>query len=225
MTRARSDASPRRAGRPRAAVLSRDRIVAAALDLIDDVGADEFSLGLLAERMSVRPSSFYNHTSGKDDIMAGVQERITDEIDASMFDSLPWREAVIAWAWAYRAAFVAHPHAIALFATAPVLGAARTLDMYERVVAGFERAGWPADSIIPVLVAIESFVLGSALDAVAPPTQLAVGPDAERVPRFAAAVAARDRRVRRRRGGAADLAFETGLLAMVDGLQARLRGP
>lgn len=124
------------------------------------------------------------------------------------------------WARAYRAAFVAHPHAIALFATTPVMGAARTLRMYEQVVTGFRAAGWPLEAIIPAIVAIESFVLGSALDAVAPATILEPGEDAEAVPLFAAAVAARDQRAATENVTAADLAFTTGLRAMIDGLAA-----
>ena len=82
--------------------------MAAALAMLDDVVVEEFSLDGLARRMSVRPSSFYNHICGKDDIFAGVQELVTDSIDAAMFDELPWREAVELWACSYRAAFVAH---------------------------------------------------------------------------------------------------------------------
>jgi len=91
--------------------------------------------------------------------------------------------------------------------------------MYERVVIGFEKANWPPEAIIPAMVAIESFVLGSALDAVAPSTQLAAGPDAEHVPRFVAAVDARNRAALRSGRTAADLAFEIGLTALVSGLE------
>jgi AcrR family transcriptional regulator len=119
----RSGASAQRAvGRPRTPILSRDGIIAATLELIDEVGVETFSLGLLARRMSVTPSSFYNHAKGKEDILIGAQDLITDAIDSSMFARLPWGEAATIWARNYRAAFVVHPNAVALFATTPVMG-------------------------------------------------------------------------------------------------------
>ncbi|WP_203336703.1 TetR/AcrR family transcriptional regulator [Nocardioides limicola] len=224
MSTASERQSPRGVGRPRETVLSRDRIVAAGLTLLDEVGPEGFSMAALAARMSVRPSSFYNHVSGKEDVLDGIQELITDSIDASMFDERPWTEAVTAWARGYRAAFIAHPRAITLFATMPVKGAIRTLHMYEHVVLGFRRAGWPEERIIPAMVALESFILGSALDATAPTDVLSPGAAAEAVPDFAAAVAAHDEALQRTGGSPADAAFEEGLTALVTGLSASLQG-
>jgi AcrR family transcriptional regulator len=212
----RGTTARRSAGRPRTAVLSRERIVDAALDLIDEVGAETFSVNLLAARLGVRPSSLYNHIAGKDDLLAAVQEVITDAIDSTMFETQPWAHAVGAWARSYRDAFVEHPHAIPLFATSPVAGAIRTMEMYERVVRGFAGAGWPPQQIIPAVVALECFILGSAMDAVAPPDLFNPGDAAEHVPSLTQAFAAQDR------GGGSrtesDIAFETGLTAMVSGL-------
>jgi len=214
--RAMPTTGKRGAGRPRTAVLSRERIVAAALDLIDEVGAETFSVNLLAARLGVRPSSLYNHIAGKDDLLAAVQEVITDAIDSTMFEAQPWARAVAAWARSYREAFIGHPHAIPLFATSPVAGAIRTMEMYERVVHGFQRAGWPLQRIIPAIVALECFILGSAMDAVAPPDLFHPGDAAEHVPTLAAAFAAQDK------GDGvhteSDIAFETGLAAMITGL-------
>jgi AcrR family transcriptional regulator len=209
-------AEKRGAGRPRVAVLSRERIVDAALDLIDEVGAETFSVNLLAARLGVRPSSLYNHIAGKDDLLAAVQEVITDAIDSTMFQTQPWTAAVEAWARSYRAAFIRHPHAIALFATSPVAGAIRTMEMYERVVQGFERAGWALPRIIPAVVALECFILGSAMDAVAPPDLFDPGSAAEHVPTLAAAVAAQKQGATARTES--DVAFDTGLTAIISGL-------
>ncbi|MEV0972887.1 TetR/AcrR family transcriptional regulator [Microtetraspora glauca] len=209
----------RRVGRPATPVLSREIIARAALGLIDDAGAEGFSLAALAQRLGVRPSSFYNHVTGKDDILAAVRELVSDSIDASMFSRLPWDEAMVQWAHGYRAAFAAHPPAISLLATLPITGALRTLRMYEQVVVGLERGGWPAEMIIPVMVSVESFILGSALDMVAPPDMFDSGPLAAEAPSFAATVRARDDAAAARRCPPADLSFEVGLGAIVDGLR------
>jgi len=212
----------RAAGRPRTAVLTRERIVGRALDLIDDVGADAFSIAALAGKLAVRPSSLYNHVANKEEILVGVQEVIVEAIDASMFDDLPWPEAVAAWARSYRAAFVRHPNAIALFATTPVAGAVRTMAMYEQVVLGFERAGWPDERILPAIVAFESFILGSALDAVAAPGVFSPGEAADQVPHLSAAVIADDRLAAESGLPSTDRSFELGLTALVTGLSAAL---
>ncbi|WP_283137604.1 TetR/AcrR family transcriptional regulator [Rhizohabitans arisaemae] len=213
---------PRRAGRPSKPVLSRDVIARAALGLIDEVGAQGFSLALLARRLGVRPSSFYNHVAGRDDILAAVRELVSDSIDATMFAELPWDEAVVRWAYGYRAAFAPHPPLIPLLATTPVTGAVRTLRMYDQVAAGLERGGWPAGTVIPVLVALESFILGSALDVVAPPDMFDSGPLDAEAPTFAASVRARDAAAAARGCSPADLAFEVGLRAMTAGLRRTL---
>lgn len=214
---------PRRVGRPATPILSRETIAAAALELIDDVGADGFSLAELGRRLGVRPSSFYNHVTGKDDILAGVRELMSDSIDARMFAELPWDEALISWARGYRIAFAAHPRAIPLFATTEVAGAARTFHMYEQVVSGLKRGGWPTETVIPTMVAVESFIVGSALDMLAPPNNFDPGPLSPDVPTFTATVAARDAAAADKGCRPADLAFEVGLVALVDGLRKVLR--
>jgi AcrR family transcriptional regulator len=213
----------RRVGRPATPVLSREIIARAALGLIDDVGAEAFSLAALSKRLGVRPSSFYNHVTGKDDILAGVRELVSDSIDARMFAELPWDEAMARWARGYRAAFAAHPLVISLLSTIPVSGALRTLQMYDQVVTGLERGGWPSEMVIPAMVAVESFILGSALDMVAPPTMFDPGPLSADVPAFASAVAARDAAAAEGGRPPADLAFEVGLASMIEGLRVALR--
>lgn len=221
--RGRTEKVPRRVGRPATPILSRETIARAALELIDDVEADGFSLAELGKRLGVRPSSFYNHVTGKDDILSGVRELISDSIDARMFAELPWDEALISWARGYRIAFASHPRAIPLFATTEVAGAVRTFRMYEQVVTGLERGGWPAGMVIPTMVAVESFIMGSALDMLAPPGNFDPGPFSADVPAFTATVAARDAAAAGQGCRPAGLAFEVGLVALVDGLRGVLR--
>ncbi|CAL4861267.1 TetR/AcrR family transcriptional regulator C-terminal domain-containing protein [Microbacterium sp. MM2322] len=80
----------------------------------------------------------------------------------------PHPHALLVWAHSYRDAFARHPATIAVFATTALDGAGRTTEMYERVVDAFLRAGWPEDDVMTTLVALEDFILGAALDAVAP---------------------------------------------------------
>ncbi|MDR6611050.1 TetR/AcrR family transcriptional regulator C-terminal domain-containing protein [Leifsonia sp. 1010] len=215
------DRPARRVGRPKTTVLTRDLIAEAALRLLDESGADGFTMVRLAQALRVRPSALYNHVDGKEDVIAGVRELISDRIDVSAFETLPWDAAMRDWAHSYRLAFATHPPTIALLAVLPLTGALRTMHMYDAVVAAMVRAGWPEPEVLPTLVAVESFILGSALDAVAPADMFDPSGAEDRVPSFASAYAARARALDPTATAPADAAFETGLTALLDGLRMR----
>lgn len=213
------DRPARRVGRPRTAVLTRELIAEAALRLLDESGADGFTMARLAQALRVRPSALYNHVDGKEDVIAGVRELVSDRIDVSAFETHPWDAAMRVWAHSYRVAFAAHPPTVALLATLPLTGALRTMQMYDTVVAAMVRAGWPEPEVLPTIVAVESFILGSALDAIAPADMFDPSGAEDAVPAFASAYEARSASL-----GAvppADAAFETGLAALLDGLRVR----
>jgi hypothetical protein len=99
--------------------------------------------------------------------------------------------------------------------------------MYDAVTSALVRAGWPEDRVLSVIVAIESFLLGSALDAAADPEMLDPGPRTD-VPAFSGAYAARERALAAAAASAAaaaaaerpaDAAYRLGLTAMVAGLR------
>lgn len=209
----------RRVGRPTTTVLTRDLIARAALQLLDASGPDGFTMSRLAQALRVRPSALYNHVAGKEDVIASMRELVSDRIDVSAFETEPWDQALLRWARSYRVVFARHPPTIALFATLPLKGALRTMRMYDTVVDAMLRAGWPQAEVLPAIVAVESFILGSALDAIAPGDMLDPAGVETEVPAFAAAYAARAVAV----GSAspADGAFALGLHALLSGLRAR----
>src|SRR5690606_33607761 len=124
------------------------------------------------------------------DLIAGIRELVSDRIDVSGFGTLPWDAAVDRWARSYREAFARHPPTIALLAVRPIAGATRTNRMYDDVCGGLVAAGWPEHEVLTVIVALESFILGAALDHSAPDDMLDIGDD-ESAPNFRAAYRAR----------------------------------
>ncbi len=213
-----SAAGRRRRGRPSAAVLSRGGITAAAMALVDARGPRSLTMAALADQLGVAPSALYNHVATKDELLGWLQDDVNSEIDVSAFAAGPWDGAVAAWARSYRSAYAQHAALVPLIATARVAGAEHTVAMYERVAAGLAGAGWPPHLVADVIVAVESFVLGSALDVSAPTDILEPGSLAPGAPALSAAVAARTDH------DPALVAFELGLTALVDGLAARLDG-
>lgn len=209
----------RRAGRPPQALLSSARITKAALKLISDNGYKGLTMAALAKSLNVAPSALYNHVRSKQDVLLLVEDHLMGKVDVSAFGSLPWEHAVKIWAHSYRDVFASHLPLIPVIALLPVTNAPATITMYEAVTQGFLAAGWPSESIIDAVVALESFIYGSAYDANAPADIFDAGDLAPEAPNFSAAVA---RRHNADGHTDADAAFTLGLGAMVAGLAASL---
>lgn len=207
----------RPAGRPRTAVLSRERILESAFELADVRGGD-FTLAALARQLGVRPSALHHYFSGKDELIAGMRGQLTTRVGDHGFDSLPWHIAVLPWARAYRLTFGAHPGIIAALATLPVDDEPESIVDYERIAAAMRRDGYPEHRVVPAIVAIESFIIGSALDSLAPDDNLrpvntrALAPHLTEAERAARAFAGA------KGHSAATETFEFGLAALVAGL-------
>ncbi|WP_136611868.1 TetR/AcrR family transcriptional regulator [Sinomonas albida] len=210
--------APRRRGRPTHPVLSRAKITTAALAVIGKSGYDGLTMAALARELKTAPSALYNHVASKDEVLNWVQDDVNDTIDTSGFGREPWDVAVTRWAYSYREAFARHSPLIPVIAVLPITGAPHSLAMYERVAEALRAGGWPEDMVVDAIVAVESFVLGSAMDVAAPEWIFDVGDQRDLAPTFADAVSARRGRGRT----AADDAFALGLNALVAGLRGTL---
>ncbi|MFH8578275.1 TetR/AcrR family transcriptional regulator C-terminal domain-containing protein [Streptomyces zaomyceticus] len=194
-------------GRPRRPLLDRERIATTALEIVDEQG--EFSVPQIAKRLGVQTASVYHHVDGRDGIVELLRERVAAAIETDTLDREPWDAALTAWARSYRAAFAAHPRAIPLLTTSPVR-APKVLLQYERAVGRLLDAGFGLPDVMPVIIALENLVLGSALDMAAPEAMWELA-DETATPQLARALGAVPE-------GRADQAFElalTGYLAHV----------
>jgi TetR/AcrR family tetracycline transcriptional repressor len=73
--------------------LTRDKLVDAALALIDKTGADAVTMRGLADAVGVTPMALYNHFSSKRDLLSAIAESV---IGAAEFDGrqADWRDRV-----------------------------------------------------------------------------------------------------------------------------------
>ncbi|WP_338890896.1 TetR/AcrR family transcriptional regulator C-terminal domain-containing protein [Rhodococcus sovatensis] len=198
--------------RPRTALLDVDRIVDAALHIADATG--DFTVAQLASKLAVHPSSLYHHVSGRDEVIDRMRARIGRKIDNSGFGTVPWDEAMQTLAWSYRSAFARHPGSIRLFATSRIRDR-ESLSEYERIADGLHAAGFEWPEVLPIIIAFDNFILGSALD-------LGSGgnlytPDPQLHPALTAAVGDPEDST-----NPVDAAFELGLSAFLVGLRHRL---
>ncbi|MDF2919890.1 MAG: transcriptional regulator [Microbacterium sp.] len=174
----------------------------------------------LARALGVRVSSLYNHVENKTAVFAEIREILAERINADAAPDPQWDRALRNWAHAYRAAFAAHPSTVAYLSALPLDANSTVGAAYDHLASQLQDAGWSAAESMSVIVAVESFVLGSALDASAPQDMLDPGDRAD-VPTFAAAYHARRELAAAEGVTPADLAFTLGLDALLEGLRLR----
>ncbi|MFE7559498.1 TetR/AcrR family transcriptional regulator [Kitasatospora sp. NPDC057500] len=213
--------------RPRTPLLNRERIVAAALRLVDDEGLAALSTRRLAAELSVSGPSLYNHFATKDELLDAVVDGVMGEVDLSMFDPgtpspspspspTPWPQALRDWARSYRAALAAHPNIVPVLAQGPGRRP-NALRLADAVFGHLVEAGWPRGQATRIGALMRYFVTGSALASFAAgfPEDAGVY-DAADYPHLGEAHLLAEHRAAVDEG-----AFETGLDALLDGLVLR----
>src|SRR5438093_3437744 len=141
--------------------LSNERIVAAAVELIDQGGLDTLSMRHLGAALGVEAMSLYRHFASKTALLAGVVGRLLAELLLPVPGSAPWQESFRALARGYRQLLQRHPNAIPLLATLQLsnpgaLGAAGA------VMALLRDAGFDARTACHGRATAESYVIGFA---------------------------------------------------------------
>ena len=70
-------------GATRRAQLTRQRVVAAAVELADRDGIESISMRRLAQELGVEAMSLYTHVRNKDDLLDGMVDAVISEIPLS----------------------------------------------------------------------------------------------------------------------------------------------
>jgi TetR/AcrR family transcriptional regulator, tetracycline repressor protein len=102
-------AASRRASRVPRNTLSRDRVVEAALALLDAEGFDAVTMPALAKRLGVGTMSLYRHVADKDDLINAVAEQVLSGVAVPDGDPDDWEGRVVGYLRALRDAAIAHP--------------------------------------------------------------------------------------------------------------------
>ena len=150
--------SGRRAGRP---PLSRERIVKAAMAIVDREGLKELSMRRLGHRLGVDPMAVYYHVPNKEALLDAIVEAVMGEIDLSRDDrSRSTEERVLVAARAYRDAMLAHRNALPIILSrgprTPV-----ALRPVELLVGIFREAGLPLWEALAAMNVVAAAVRGA----------------------------------------------------------------
>jgi AcrR family transcriptional regulator len=139
--------------------LTRQRVLEAALHLIDREGLEGFSMRKLGAMLGVEAMSLYNHVESKRALFDGVIELLIVQAPSpELLDGTP-REELWAFAHAFRDVLRAHPRVLPLVATSPLRTPA-TLAILDRLLATLHRAQITGVQAIYALQCLVGFIVG-----------------------------------------------------------------
>jgi AcrR family transcriptional regulator len=99
-----------KAGGERRTQLTRERVVAAGIELADRDGIESISMRRLAQELGVEAMSLYTHVRNKDDLLDGMVDAVIGEIPTSA-DGAHWKTSLRQMALAARSVVLTHPWA------------------------------------------------------------------------------------------------------------------
>jgi len=148
--------------------ITRDVILAAALDIIDRDGADGLSMRRLARALDRDPMILYRHAPNKAALLDGVAEMVLAQLTVDA-DDPDWAAQLRAVARRYRALALAHPNVVPLLVTRPLatplgLRPPGTLRPLEDILTLLTRAGYSGPDALHIYRALFGFLHGHVLN-------------------------------------------------------------
>jgi AcrR family transcriptional regulator len=146
------------------APVNRDRAFEVAVTVADGEGFEAVTMRRLARELGVEAASLYHHVSGKDEILDGLVDLVSAEIELPS-RAVGWRPAIRQRAHNTRAVLLRHPWAVALMASRTTPGAA-TLRLLDAGIGCFRDAGLSVPAAAHAISAVDSYVHGFVLQEV-----------------------------------------------------------
>nr|WP_279672422.1 TetR/AcrR family transcriptional regulator [Flexivirga meconopsidis] len=119
--------------------LSRDTIVAKALEILDAEGIEGVSMRRIAAELGTGPASLYAYVADKDELLAAVNELALSELAMPNLDQ-PWQDVVREWAQSTYDLFRRHRD-LARLSFADIPTGARALDISEAILRSLIEGG------------------------------------------------------------------------------------
>ena len=171
--------------------LSRERVVQAALTLVDERGVDALSMRTVASKLGVEAMSLYRHVSGKEDLLSGIADLVVSEIEVPA-PGTAWREAMRQRAMSTREVFLRHPSAAIVVESCASMTPSR-LAYSDAIVALLMADGFDATLAYRAFLTLDSYIYGFTMQELSWPRPASpreapepVVVPAERFPHFAA---------------------------------------
>ncbi len=152
--------------------LSKERVVACAIEFIDESGLPGLTMRRLGERLGVEAMSLYRYVPGREDLLDAVVEQIIDEMkhDDDVLDAPRdgWQDFLMRLAHGVRRIALRHPKCFPLVASRPAEAPwlrppLRSLAWVETFLSGLESEGFDDAAAVSAYRAFTSFLLGHLL--------------------------------------------------------------
>lgn len=141
--------------------LTRERILDAALRVIDQDGLEGLTMRRLAQVLGADPMSLYRHFANKDALLDGLTEVLWAEI-ALPGEDAGWQETLRTVADSLHALAHAHPHAYALLLSPRIFPLA-ALRLWDAVMEQLQQAGFARERAAEVFCTVSSYAMGTAM--------------------------------------------------------------
>ena len=142
--------------------LSRENIVAVAIEMADEEGLSSVTLRGIAARLAVHVTSLYNHVPTKEAVIEGMIDALVAEARLPR-GPIAWQDWVRQFASAMRALGRKHPGAFEAFHHSPARGE-RAAEPIEAGFAAFRAAGFDVATTYGAVKAVTLSVLGHVLE-------------------------------------------------------------
>jgi AcrR family transcriptional regulator len=148
--------------------ITREVVLAAALEIVDRDGADGLTMRKLARALNRDPMILYRHAPNKAALLDGVAETVLAQLKVDATDP-DWQTQLRQVARNYRALALTHPHAVPLIVTRPLatplgLRPLGTLRPLEDVLTLLTRAGFSGPEALHIYRALFGFLHGHVLN-------------------------------------------------------------
>lgn len=120
--------------------LTRGAIVDAALQVVEEVGADRLTVRRVAAELDVAPASLYGHFASKEELVQALLDRVYEEVPLPENEADDWEASTKAWLRTLREVLRRHPGVAGLTIGRIPMGE-RALESIERLVEAGRREG------------------------------------------------------------------------------------
>jgi AcrR family transcriptional regulator len=141
--------------------LSRDRILQAALELVDEGGIESLTMRKLGQALGFEAMSLYNHVANKDDVLDGILDLVLGESEPPSPDG-DWDAAIRTSAISVHDALRRHPWSCALLMSPGRIRPAR-LRYMDLLLGRLREAGFAAETTYSAYHVLDGHIFGFSL--------------------------------------------------------------
>ncbi|MFG1702148.1 TetR/AcrR family transcriptional regulator C-terminal domain-containing protein [Nonomuraea sp. M3C6] len=209
---------------------SREEIVNAAVELLDEEGLNGLSMRKLGAKLSAGATSLYWYVANKDELLELAYDEVWGEMTISEPEVVGWRDAASTQAYSMRQAMLRHPWSADLLGRMPALGP-NAIQVADRMRRMFKLAGFDGMDIDYAVGTLTAYVYGMTVPEIvwnAALSEHEYDPDEMRklvataVRDFPGMLERMNTDIYQDPQAVRAVAFDFGLVSVLDGLERRL---